>query len=174
MIPADALAAARSTAQSSVERALHQTLCAAQIPTVKEPIPGGSVLFARSVPADWLDGLAIAHVVANAARGKVGDYVRSARGAGASWRELAAPLGVPTDDEDIDPGAAVFELIAGPPPQRFDRVTMYWRCTTCDKLVIDSGPYDGHPDDCETGHDADCARHRAEIRAHMQAMEADE
>jgi hypothetical protein len=120
----------------------------------------------RTVPADWLNGIVAARVVANVARNIMHDYAREARGDGITWLALADSLGVPTD-EDLDRADAAFELIAGQPAQRFDRVTLTWRCSTCDKYVTDNGPYEPHPDDRETGHASDCTRHLGAIRAYQ-------
>lgn len=150
--------------RTGTERVVFDLLRATGATTSQEPIRGLSS-FTRTVPADWTDGIRAARTVAAAARGLMYDYARRARGAGLSWRQLADPLGV-LGDEDIDPAAAAFELIAGPPAYRFDQVTTAWRCASCDAYVTDTGPDNGHPADCERGHAAGCARHRREIRAY--------
>jgi hypothetical protein len=42
-----------------------------------------------------------------------------------------------------------------------------WRCGACRGWVTDHGPYGRRPDDCETGHIADCPRHLADLAAYQ-------
>lgn len=121
-------------------------------------------------PADYTAGVAAARMVAAHAHELINHYARNARSEGHSWRDLADPLGVDTDDAYVDPAVAAFEMIAGKPSMRFDPLWTSWRCVTCGELVTDHGPYNGHPTDCETGHDQACARHQAEVAAYLVAI----
>lgn len=131
---------------------------------VREAIGGSSVT--RLVLADPVEGLRAAVLVQRVAVGEEREYAVAACGAGASWAEVAGVLGFGERDE---PEVLAFEHTAaraGRPGARWASVS--WRCTTCAAPVTDSGPYGSHPTDVETGHAADCARHRAEITAWEQ------
>lgn len=142
---------------------------AADAGTVEQPMAGYSTT--RTVPADWTEGVVAARMVADVARTTMYEYARQARSSGVGWQDLADPLGIVTDDPNRDRAVAAFELIAGVPPQRFDRVMVSWLCTTCQHEVTDTGPYDRHPGVYETGHASDCARHLNEIRAYEERVD---
>jgi hypothetical protein len=96
------------------------------------------------------------------------DTVEAARAAGRSWDEVGEALGLPDDGDPI--GEVVFALIVeGREPQRprelFWLPSTSWRCASCGELVQDRGPFESHPDDNESGHTDDCARHRADVQA---------
>lgn len=118
-------------------------------------------------PADFLQGMLTALQTARVAEGIARDWARDARGNGSSWLDIANALGrmLPTLDEGEDPAIEAFLWVAPRPSMRFDPVTTSWRCESCGQRVTDNGPYNSHPEDVETGHADDCARHRAEIAA---------
>lgn len=111
-------------------------------------------------PADHVQGAEIARQVAAYARGLMAEYTLKARGDGATWDELAVPVGVGRGDRfGMAPGEAAFALIAG------SRGTVSWRCGRCGGMVTDHGPYTNDPADNETGHTDSCSRHLSEIDA---------
>jgi len=69
-------------------------------------------------------------------------------------------------DETNDPAADAFVWVAPRPSMRFDAVTTSWECSSCGQRVTDRGPYNGYPEDDESGHGADCARHAEDVRAY--------
>lgn len=119
-------------------------------------------------PADYRQGILAARMVQSAASNLVNRYARDARGEGLSWLDLSAVLGVA--EEEDDPAAKAFELMAPRPSRPFDEVSVSWRCSSCDKYVRDVGPYNGHPGDCERNHAENCARHLAEIREYEREV----
>jgi hypothetical protein len=108
------------------------------------------------------------------ATGLLGQHIDRARGRGVSWHDLAAPLGITgdADAEGIAPAEAAFHLattgrIDGDGPHQVWGRDPYrsWRCAACREWVRDRGPFNGHPDDDETGHAAGCTRHAADVAA---------
>jgi hypothetical protein len=108
------------------------------------------------------------------AAGLLGEYIDRARGRGVPWRDLAAALRIAgdADEEGIPPAEAAFHLattgrIDGDVPRRGwgDEPSRSWRCAACRDWVHDRGPFNGHPDDDETGHAAGCTRHAADVAA---------
>ena len=124
-----------------------------------------------SAPADYVAAIGIAQQVARVAQSLAYDYAKKARGEGKPWDALAEPLGLSTDPDEYGNSAAeaAFELVAPKPSMRFDLVTVHWTCASCGQSITDKGPYNGHPDDDETGHADDCARHLAEVAAWTRA-----
>ncbi len=127
----------------------------AQVP----PYRGAS--YTRKMPRP-VPALRAALLVRHVAQGKAQDAIRAARAAGTSWAELADTLGV-------DGGEAAYRVAVGPDDgwAWYQRQDVYWRCSACAELVTDSGPYEAHPANNETGHADGCARHLAEIAAYQ-------
>ncbi|MEV1292751.1 hypothetical protein [Pseudonocardia sp. NPDC049635] len=115
----------------------------------------------RAVPADPLDGLRTAVLIQQVAAGQAREYALEARGAGVSWVEVGAVLGFEGLDE---PGVSAFEHVAERGVRTgVRRESVSWTCASCRTRVTDTGPYNGHPSDVESGHADACARHRGEI-----------
>lgn len=49
-----------------------------------------------------------------------------------------------------------------------------WRCGDCDGMVLDRGPYGGHPADAEPGHGDACGRLAAEVSQYVAGLYADD
>ena len=134
------------------------------------PIPGFTIFTDRKLD-DPLAGVRAALLMRSVAETQLYDYARSARGAGRSWDEIGAVLSLPTGGVPV--GEAAFDwLVCGrvPDPERdgirsFRTPSAYWRCSTCDGLVTDHGPFEGNPANSEDGHTKGCTRHRAEVQA---------
>ena len=92
--------------------------------------------------------------------------VRRAREAGMSWAELAPAV-------DAEDGPAAYEWATGPDRYRATR-PFVWRCPACAEMVTDRGPCNGHPDDDESGHARDCARHVAAVAVWLAGQVADD
>jgi len=92
--------------------------------------------------------------VRNQADSALHDAVLNARGAGFTWSEVAADLGLVTSDEGTPRAVRAFEWVVS--DHATDRV--YWTCHACGDTVADSGPYDANPANCEYGHGWGCAR----------------
>jgi hypothetical protein len=127
-------------------------------------IDGTATAFDHPVPADYLQGMRTALQTARMAEGIARDWAREARGAGRSWSDVAEVLGRMLPDGE-DPAIEAFVWVAPTPSMRFDRVTVGWRCSTCDQMITDHGPYESHPVDNESGHADGCARQAAEVAA---------
>lgn len=124
------------------------------------PLRGSTVLSADG-PTDYRHGIEAARIAAAAARNEMYSFVRKARGAGIAWGDLAQPLGIEAGPDESAAEKA-FELAAGPRDPWADR-TVGWDCADCGAWITDHGPYNGHPDDCETGHTDTCERHAAAV-----------
>lgn len=94
-------------------------------------------------------------------RAQVYSAVGKARGAGASWEEIAVVLDV-DGEHPYDRAVAAFEQASD--GQLSDRYYFY-ECGTCEARVRDFGPYESHPLDREEGHTETCARQTAAIAA---------
>lgn len=158
-------------ARSGVQNLVHKVVRAAG-GTLTEHQPARlRTSIAMTVPADPLQGIAAARRIAGEAHALADRYARHARGAGMSWRDLAPAL----VDVDEEPAAAAFEHIAGEAASPFGQPpTVGWDCQSCGHRITDSGPYNGHPDDCESGHAKDCTRHRREVDAYLRWIESNE
>lgn len=131
------------------------------------PYKGMATGFDFPGPTDYAQGMRTALEIARAAENVARDWARDARGAGSSWFDIANALGrmLPTLDEGEDPAIEAFTWVAPKPSMRFDRVVTTWRCESRDKRVSDTGPYESHPADNETGHAENCARHATDVAA---------
>lgn len=122
-------------------------------------------------------GLAAAQTVVQIAEQEVYGYIRGLRAEGTSWSEAADLLHIPWSD-DYSRVERAYELVLGPEPEDRNRFAyarnVYWRCGGpggCDAYITDHGPYNGHPDDNETGHAEGCRRHAAEGVAYLREQE---
>lgn len=134
---------------------------------VVEPIEGYQFLTRRRL-VDPLPGVRAAAVLRDVAWRVLVDAVEAARAAGRSWEELGEALGLPLDGEPLGEVAFAF-VVERREPERarelFWSPATSWRCASCGELVTDRGPFESHPDDNESGHATDCARHLADVRA---------
>ncbi len=138
---------------------------------VETPIPGFRVLADRRLD-DPLTGVRAALLLRNVAEGQMFEHARAARAGGRSWEEIGEALELPDYEFDSRAEVAFGWLVEGrePDPETttlpLRTPSAWWRCGACDRPITDHGPYGGsHPDDNETGHAPDCARHRAAIAA---------
>lgn len=113
--------------------------------------------------ADQRHGITAALMLARYARGCARRFAEHARADGHSWESLAEPLGYDPDEDGDDPAGWAFREVAGHPSQPYDTLTVGWRCSSCQGWVTDRGPYNGHPDDDESGHVEGCGRHAHDI-----------
>lgn len=136
---------------------------------VETPIEGMQVM-TRSGLDDPLAGVRAAVLARDVAVGALRTYAEQARGAGRSWDDIAAAVGLePTQSEgELRDEQAYLLLIEGRPlpdstrwPSWYDRATARWTCATCGQPVTDTGPFEGSPLQTEDGHAPDCARHAA-------------
>lgn len=113
-------------------------------------------------------GLAAALMVAGMARRKAHEYAKEMRAAGTSWRELADLLEIPWSP-DYARVERVYEMVAADAGSSYSsQPRLYWRCGGpggCGEYITDYGPYNGHPDDTESGHADGCQRKTAEVAA---------
>lgn len=106
--------------------------------------------------ASVLDEVTVARHVDLEAHAAFAYQVRTARGGGHSWDRIAEHVpGFPAAFGQHG-GERLFELLAE--PSSSGHPTMYWRCEDCKGLVVDHGPYGGHPADVEQGHADGCER----------------
>lgn len=135
-----------------------------------EPMWQGSPL-TRQVPPP-AHALRVALLVQGVGAHLVSEYAAMMRGDGGSWDSVFAVLGLETQ-EWKSPAELAYEHVLGPPSADYphDRRYVRWTCRSCGKRVSDSGPYNGHPADNETGHGPGCERHQAEIAAYRAARD---
>ena len=161
-------------ARQGAERVAHEVLRAQHGGGAVVPRPISRRLRSELMaPADYAQGVAAARAVMGHAEALMKRYANKARGEGVPWRDLAGPLNVNTEDEWTSPAEAAFEYVAGERWGQFDARRTVWECQSCGGTVTDYGPYNGHPVDCETGHEDGCRRHTAEIRQHERQIEGD-
>jgi hypothetical protein len=137
------------------------------------PDPGFARYGNRPQP-DPLTAVRAARTLSQEADGLLGEHIDRARGAGHTWTELAGALGLTklADEAGIPDEEAAFcwattGRIDGdrPNPVWGYEPRRSWRCASCEERVTDRGPFNGNPDDGETGHAAGCVRHTAELTA---------
>ncbi len=139
---------------------------------LREPVAGFHGL-SRPVLDDPLAGVRAGRLVADVAAGALRDWALRARGAGRSWDDVGAALGLPAepDSSDMPRAEAAWEWLVEhrPPPPGLQPSggpsSAVWTCTTCRARVRDTGPFAAHPDDRETGHQDDCVRRAAALEA---------
>ena len=118
--------------------------------------------------ASPLEEVSVARRIAQEAQAAFVFEVTAARGAGHSWEHIAehAPGFGPVPGDD---GAQrLFESLTSASGDRTDSVG--WRCGSCDGVVVDRGPYGGHPSDAEQGHREECERHRRDVERYVAAL----
>lgn len=91
--------------------------------------------------------------------------VAEARAEGFSWEQIA------DGRNGAEAAEKLFESVAVSGSRLGERYVS-WRCGDCDGLVLDHGPYGGHPADSEPGHRADCGRLGAEVSQYLAGIEA--
>lgn len=123
--------------------------------------PAGETSLAK-VAAEW-------RLVGKAQR-SFAQAVSAARAQGFSWEHIAEH--VPGFARRYGPVAAekLFEAVAVAGSQSSGPYVS-WRCGDCDSLVLDRGPYGGHPVDSEQGHREDCGHLRGEVTAYLASLE---
>ncbi len=138
---------------------------------VDTPIPGFRVLTDRQLD-EPLTGVRAALLLRNVAEAQMYEHARAARAADRSWDEIGEALELPDYEFDSRAEVAFAWLVEGrePDPETTKLPSRTpnacWRCGSCDRPITDHGPYGGsHPDDTETGHAPDCARHLAAVTA---------
>lgn len=142
------------------------------------PIEGFRAL-TRAGLDDPLAGVRAAVLARNVAAGQMLDYAEAARGAGRTWDDIAHALGIDPERHDGPVGELAFGLLVEDralprhEPDLWHEPTARWTCTTCSQRVTDRGPYSAHPDDVESGHAPDCARHTADLAAYRAGWDDD-
>ncbi|MDP8993188.1 MAG: hypothetical protein M3N31_09105 [Actinomycetota bacterium] len=99
--------------------------------------------------------------------------VARARGAGLGWEEIVPAVAGFVSAYGEGAAQALFEHVAVAGSRLGSRYVA-WRCDSCGGLVLDAGPYGGHPVDAEAGHAPDCGRLGAETRAYLSGLERDD
>ena len=115
-----------------------------------------------------LEEVNVARRIAQEAQAAFVFEVKAARGAGHSWERIAehAPGYGPAAGDD---GAQrLFESLTS--ASGGGSASVGWRCASCDGVVVDRGPYGGHPSDAEQGHLGECGRHRVDVDRYVAAL----
>jgi hypothetical protein len=133
----------------------------------ERPIWPGKTFTVRDVAPEA--GIRFAVVLAGTARHKLHSYIKQARQDGLTWQQIGHALRLERTAEER--GASLAEVAfeyatdagrAGP----FDELSFGWTCPSCQQVVSDHGPYNGHPADCEPGHAEGCQRLAAAVAAY--------
>lgn len=168
-------------ARWAARRGLHlvaQELADSERIGVQRTLPGLPSAF-HDVQPDW--GLRAALFLREATTAAIRDYAGQLRGQGATWHDLAEPLGLlaAAAEDDLPPGQAAFLFVVQGrrPGQSLSdddarrsacyRPGLRWNCGQCRRRIEDSGP-GRDPDDSERGHAPDCSRHTAAQLAYRQ------
>lgn len=153
--------------QRAIQTAAREAFGAA---IVERPIPGFSLPDRDVEP---LAGVRAAALARGVAADRLQHYAQQARADGHSWNNIAEALGMEGGDGQWSQAElAYLHLIEGQPMHpheerpRQPSPTAHWRCASCGELVTDRGPFEAAPDNNETGHAPDCARHAAEVAAY--------
>jgi hypothetical protein len=99
--------------------------------------------------------------------------VARARAAGFTWEQIAERVPGYTRVYGAEAAEVVFNEVAVPrsgPDERY----VSWRCGDCEGLVLDRGPYGGHPADAEPGHRTDCERFCRDVTAYVTDLLAEQ
>lgn len=118
--------------------------------------------------ASPLDEVSVARQIAQEAQAAFAYEVKAARGAGHAWERIAehAPGFGPVPG---DYGAQrLFESLTS--ASGGSSASVSWRCASCDGVVVDRGPYGGHPSDAEHGHLEECGRHRRDAERYVAGL----
>lgn len=135
--------------------------------------PGGSFMIPEPGPAA---GIRYALMLRGAADFEVGQYIRRAREAGLTWRQVGEILNPAlwAAEDGADLAVMAFEHATGAAhAEPFATLSLGWDCAACGRIVSDRGPYENHPLDNEHGHAEGCERLAAAIAEH-DARWADE
>ena len=108
-------------------------------------------------------GFRAAHELEVGARYVARRYLRAAREAGFTWHDIGMAMDVGKRRESERAGGSAAELAYqyaverdGQPGPYYD-VAVPWACKSCDKLIIDRGPFNT-PAVSQPGHTRDCER----------------
>lgn len=115
-----------------------------------------------------LEEVSVARRIAQEAQAAFVFEVKAARGAGHSWDRIAEHAPGFGDVPGDDGAQRLFESLTSASGGR--SACVGWRCASCDGVVVDSGPYGGHPSDAEQGHPDHCGRHHRDVERYVAAL----
>ncbi len=116
--------------------------------------------------ASPLDEIRVARQIAQEAHAAFVYEVRAARGAGHAWDRIAEHVPGFGPILGDDGAQRLFEFLTSASAGH----SVSWRCAGCDGVVVDRGPYGGHPSDAEPGHLQDCGRHRRDVERYVAEL----
>jgi hypothetical protein len=99
--------------------------------------------------------------------------VARARAEGFTWEQIAEHVPGYVRAYGDEAGEALYDEVAVVSAGLQERYVS-WRCGDCEALVLDQGPYAGHPADVEPGHRQGCVRHSREVAAYVAGLSAEE
>lgn len=94
--------------------------------------------------------------------------VCDARAEGFGWEQIAEHVPSFTAAYGAEAGEKLFESVSIQ-DSRLER-HFSWRCGDCGGLVLDAGPYGGHPADTEPGHRDGCGRLARDASAYVAGL----
>jgi hypothetical protein len=95
--------------------------------------------------------------------------VARARAEGFTWEQIAEHVPGYARAYGNEAGEALYDELAVVSADLQERYVS-WRCGDCEALVLDQGPYGGHPADIEPGHRQGCVRHSREVAAYVAGL----
>jgi hypothetical protein len=120
-----------------------------------------------------LAGLQASLLVARLANDRAYRFVKALRGEGTSWAAIVDLLEIPWSPDYVQRERA-YELVAGAAGSSYSGdLRLYWTCGGpggCGQDIIDYGPYNGYPTDCERGHADGCERLATEREAYEREL----
>ncbi len=95
-----------------------------------------------------------------------------ARAAGFTWEQIAERAPGYTRVHGAEAPEVLFNEVAVP-RCGLGEPYVSWRCRDCEGIVLDRGPYGGHPVDTEPGHRAGCERLGRDITGYVTDLLAE-
>jgi hypothetical protein len=165
---------ARSAALQIMYQAMNQVSMLMEDPEhiTEQPIWRGAT--SKELRARPATRLQVAVMLRQEASRQIDHEIRTARGAGVSWQEIAVLLDLVDADHPTpyDQAVAAYERASG--SDQWHNALFMFECDTCGAKITDHGPYEFHPLDQETGHDETCARILAAVAAYKKRIGDDE
>jgi hypothetical protein len=99
--------------------------------------------------------------------------VARARAEGFTWEAIAEQVPGYVRAYGDEAGEALYDEVAVVSADLQERYVS-WRCGHCQSLVLDQGPYGGHPADIESGHRQGCGRLSKEVASYVTGLSGDD
>ena len=142
--------------------------------TMREALAGATAEMLVDGDEGPLAAVAIGRRLVIEATRTFNQYVARARAAGFTWEQIAERVPGYAGDHGGEAAEVLFHQVAGQPRPGFAERYVSWRCGDCEGLVLDRGPYGGHPADAEPGHRDGCERLCRDVTVYVAGLKADD